>query len=390
ALSLANSEGAALVLDCSGSSLNGQPGDSGIIFVAQASVPAPGRGTGVATGGNPWSVSAPKMPPQATLGTEDYDRIVRLCRQGVKVRMAANLQVEYTSDDTNSYNTIAEIPGTDLKDQIVMIGAHMDSWHSGTGATDNGAGVGCVMEAVRILTALHLQPRRTIRVALWSGEEQGLLGSAAYVREHFAGAAAGGGRGGRGRGAGAGPADPATEAATALAPAAPATPAARGPEWEKLSCYFNLDNGGGRIRGIYGMGNEAAGPLFKKWFEPFADLGAHTVTLGMNGQTDHVSFDNAGLPGFGFIQDNLDYLTRTHHSSADVYDRLQTEDMKVSSTVMAAFLWDAANMDERFPRKPVAPAGGRGGPGGGRGGRGASGAGGGGADQPAQTAPAGG
>jgi hypothetical protein len=366
ALAMAASEGAALILDCS------SQGDSGIIFVASASVPAPGRGGGVATGGSPYSLNAPKIPPQATLATEDFDRIVRMIRLGVKVRMACNFQAEYTTDDPFAYNTIAEIPGTDLKDQIVMIGAHMDSWHSGTGATDNGAGVGGVMEAVRILTALKLQPRRTIRVALWTGEEQGLLGSAAYVREHFttgAPAANRGAAGGRGR-AGAPPTAPAT--ASASAPAAAAN--GRGPEFEKLSVYFNLDNGGGKIRGIYAQGNDAGAVYFRKWLEPFADLGVRTVTLGTNAQTDHVSFDNAGLPGFGFLQDNLDYLTRTHHSSADVYDRLIADDMKVSSTILAAFLWTAANMDERFPRKPA----GRGGAGG-RGGRGA------GPDAPAST-----
>ena len=223
-----------------------------------------------------------------------------------------------------------------------MVGGHMDSWHAGTGATDNGAGVSCAMEAVRILQALNLKPRRTIRVALWTGEEEGLLGSRAYVAQHFgkyelpAGAtpAAGGGGGGFG-----GP-PPGSKLVTT-------------PEYEKLDGYFNLDNGTGKIRGVYLQGNEAVRPLFRQWLMPFRDMGAETLTISNTGGTDHLSFDGIGLPGFQFIQDEIEYDTRTHHSNQDVFDRIQENDMKQASTIMAAFLYNTAMRDEKLPRKPV-------------------------------------
>ena len=237
------------------------------------------------------------------------------------------------------YNTVAEIPGTDLKDEIVMVGAHMDSWHSGTGATDNGAGVAVAMEAVRILKALNLSPRRTIRIALWSGEEQGLLGSRAYVAQHF-------GQLGDG------------QQATALAAlldgrTLPVTPK---PGYEKFQAYFNLDNGTGKIRGIYLQGNEAARPIFRSWLTPFRDMGAQTISIANTGGTDHQSFDAIGLPGFQFIQDEIEYDTRTHHSNQDVYDRIQADDMMQAATIMAAFLYNAATMNEKLPRKSVTVA----------------------------------
>jgi Zn-dependent M28 family amino/carboxypeptidase len=246
------------------------------------------------------------------------------------------------------YNTIAEIPGTDLKDEIVMLGGHMDSWHSGTGATDNGAGVSVAMEAVRIIQTLGLKPRRTIRIALWTGEEQGLLGSRAYVAQHFGkfetptatAPTAGSGNGTNGNGS-----------TTATAPAPKLITM---PEYEKFSSYFNLDNGTGKVRGVYLQGNESARALFRQWLAPFRDMGAATLSISNTGGTDHLSFDAIGLPGFQFIQDEIEYDTRTHHSNQDVFDRIQGDDMKQASTIMAAFVYNAATRDEKLPRKAVA------------------------------------
>jgi Zn-dependent M28 family amino/carboxypeptidase len=243
------------------------------------------------------------------------------------------------------YNTVAELPGSDLKDEIVMLGGHMDSWHAGTGATDNGAGVAVAMEAMRILQALNLKPRRTIRIALWTGEEEGLLGSKAYVAEHFgkletpAPAAAG----------------PGMMAAATVSPAPSAAPGVlvTKPEYERFSSYFNLDNGTGKIRGVYLQGNESVRPLFRQWLTPFRDMGAATLSIANTGGTDHLSFDGIGLPGFQFIQDEIEYDTRTHHSNQDVFDRIQADDMKQAATIMAAFIYDAAMRDEKLPRKPA-------------------------------------
>src|SRR5205085_1992252 len=254
--------------------------------------------------------------------------------------------------DPMGYNTIAEIPGTELKDEIVMLGGHMDSWHSGTGATDNGAGVSVAMEAVRIIQALGLKPRRTIRIALWTGEEQGLLGSRAYVAEHFGTlqnpttsavpATQGASNNSMGGGAGNGNGNGAAAAPVLLKKA----------EYEKLSGYFNLDNGTGKIRGVYLQGNEGIRSLFRQWLMPFRDLGAETLTISNTGGTDHLSFDAIGLPGFQFIQDEVEYDTRTHHSNQDVFDRIQGDDMKQAATIMAAFVYQTAMRDEKLPRKP--------------------------------------
>jgi Zn-dependent M28 family amino/carboxypeptidase len=216
---------------------------------------------------------------------------------------------------------IAEIPGTDpkLKDEIVMLGGHLDSWHTGTGATDNAAGCSVMMEAIRILKTLGVQPRRTIRIGLWSGEEEGLLGSRGYVKKTFA--------------------DPADMKLL--------------PEHEKFSSYFNIDNGTGKIRGIYLQGNAACRDIFQQWLEPFNDLGAKTVTISNTGGTDHQSFDAVGLPGFQFIQDEIEYNNRTHHSNMDVYDHLVPDDLKQIATIVAAFVYDAAQRDEKLPRKPL-------------------------------------
>lgn len=267
---------------------------------------------------------------------------------GEKVTMTIDINVEFQDNDPNSYNTIAEIPGTDKADEIVMLGGHLDSWHGGTGATDNGAGCAVMMEAVRIIQTLGLKPRRTIRIGLWSGEEQGLLGSRAYVRQHFGylgdGTTPQFGGGGGGQNA-------APLALTKL------------PEYDKLSAYYNIDNGTGKIRGVYMQGNEGVRPIFRRWLEAFKDpkwydanstmnMAANTLTLSNTGGTDHLSFDGIGLPGFQFIQDAVEYDTRTHHSNMDVFDRIQADDMKQMSIILAMFVYQTAMMDDKMPRKP--------------------------------------
>jgi hypothetical protein len=263
------------------------------------------------------------MMPQATMASEDYNRLLRMIQQGVKPQMTVKIDAQYHDQDQMGYNTIAEIPGTDpnLKDEIVMLGGHLDSWHASTGATDNAAGCGVVMEAARIIMASGLKPRRTIRVALWSGEEQGLYGSTAYVKQHFG------------------------EMKNAAL--------SKGKDYEKLSAYYNLDNGTGKIRGVYMQGNSAVKPIFEAWLAPFTDLGAATLTISNTGGTDHLPFDAIGLPGFQFIQDQIEYDTRTHHSNQDNYDRLQAEDMKQAATIMAAFVYQTAMMNDKLPRKPA-------------------------------------
>ena len=256
----------------------------------------------------------------------------------------------YHNEDLNSFNILAEIPGTDLKDEIVMLGAHFDSWHSGTGATDNAVGSGVALEAVRILKAIGIQPRRTIRIGLWTGEEQGLLGSKAYVTEQFGRAVAperdaasknGASKDGRAN------KDSNANKDSTTAPDAPANNDAQQPErprtryelkpaQQQVSAYFNLDNGTGKIRGIYMQGNEQVRPIFRAWLQPFADMGASTITPSNTGGTDHLSFDGVGIPGFQFIQDPLEYNTRTHHSNMDVYERVQEDDAKQAAIIMGA------------------------------------------------------
>ena len=321
-------------------------GDGGTIFVAGASVPDQSETRRARNAPRPWSTDAPHILPQVVLAVEQYNRLVRMTQAGEKLKMSVDLRVRFYDDDPMAYNTIAEIPGSDLKDEIVMVGGHMDSWHSGTGATDNGAGVAASMEAVRIIAALGLHPRRTIRIGLWTGEEEGLLGSKAYVAEHFGSFPDGPAAGGATRPGGAD--DSATQPASR-----PARVLVRRGEYDKLCVYFNLDNGTGKIRGVYLQGNEAARPIFRRWLQPFSDLGASTITLSNTGGTDHISFDAIGLPGFQFIQDPVEYFSRTHHSNADVFDRIQGEDLKQASTIMAAFVYQAAMMDDHFPRKPL-------------------------------------
>jgi Zn-dependent M28 family amino/carboxypeptidase len=246
-----------------------------------------------------------------------------MIKNGEKLKMKVNIQTQYHDNDLMGYNTIAEIPGTDpnLKDQIVMLGGHLDSWHSSGGATDNAAGAAVAMEAARILKALDLKPRRTIRVALWSGEEQGLYGSTSYVKKHF------GERIGKQR------------------------TLQKKPNYEKFSAYYNMDNGTGKFRGIYLQGNSAVAPIFRVWLAPFNKMGASTITLKNTGGTDHLPFDRIGLPGFQFIQDEIEYDSRTWHSSQDNYDRLIADDLKQNATIMAAFVYQTAMMDGKIPRK---------------------------------------
>lgn len=323
-LEFCQKEGALVALDAG-------RGDGGTIFIASAAVPQP-QGTPFNERVNAYDAKAPQIVPQVSVAAEQYNRLARMIEDGQKVKVEMALDVAWTRADS-TFNVIAEIPGTDLKDQVVMLGGHLDSWHGGTGATDDGTGVAASMEAVRILEALGIKPRRTIRVALWAAEEEGLIGSRTYVAQHF-GVREGGGMGAMMGGGGG--------------------ELKLKPEHEKVSVYFNHDNGSGKFRGIYLQGNEAARSIFRAWLAPFASMGATTISLQNTGGTDHLSFDGVGLPGFQFIQDPLEYETRTHHSTADVFERVQADDMKQASTIMAAFIYNAAMRDEMFPRKPMA------------------------------------
>jgi carboxypeptidase Q len=269
-----------------------------------------------------WSGVKGMFPQLLVINTtpEDYNKIARLVDSRVPVQLEMDVATEMGGDET-AYNVIAEIPGSDpqLKSEVVMLGGHLDSWYSGTGATDNGAGSAVMMEAVRILKTLNLKPKRTIRIALWSGEEQGLYGSAGYVKKYFG--------------------DPAT---LKLLPAQ-----------ATVSSYFNLDNGTGKIRGIYAQNNEKVQPIFTQWVAPLKELGVTTVSLKNTGATDHIPFDAIGIPGFQFIQDPIEYETRTHHTNMDVYDHLMIDDLKQAATVVAWFAYNAANRPEKLPRKEL-------------------------------------
>ncbi len=328
-------EGVAVLVD------NSSKGSGGTVFVSGASVAAKVPETieeaFSARRSTPWTKgSEDRMVPQMTMASEDYHRLVRMLKQGLKPKMTVDIQAQYHEEDLMGYNTVAEIPGTDptLKDEIVMMGGHLDSWHSAGGATDNAAGSAVGMEAARIIIASGLKPRRTIRVALWSGEEQGLNGSREYVKQQFG----------------------EMKGAPMFGPAAPNAPKpelVKAANYDKLSAYYNLDNGTGRIRGVYLQGNSAVKPIFEAWLQPFHDLDAKWLTLANTGGTDHLSFDRIGLPGFQFIQDEIEYSTRTHHSNQDNFDRLQADDMKQAATIMAAFVYQTAMMDEKIPRKEV-------------------------------------
>jgi hypothetical protein len=278
-------------------------------------------GTVFTTNGAPYAWNAKPVLPCLEMSMEDVNRLTRLLDAKIPARMEMEIDNRMYKTDSTAYNVIAEIPGTDkeLKDEVVMLGAHIDSWHAATGTTDNAAGVAVVMEAVRILKALNVQPRRTIRIALWSGEEQGVLGSKGYVKQHFG--------------------DPVTMQLK--------------PEQERISAYYNLDNGAGRIRGIFAQGNDEVVPIFMDWMKPFEDLGANTVTLRNTGSTDHIPFDALGIPAFQFIQDPLEYGSRTHHSNMDTYDRVNRADLMQAAVIMASFVYNTAMRADMLPRKPL-------------------------------------
>jgi Zn-dependent M28 family amino/carboxypeptidase len=300
--------------------------DEGVLAVLEHGGSTAPRGGGVrGTGGTLFvqsvgnrTVNAPPMPPQIVLAAEHYGMMFRNVEKNIPVTMDLDVESKFYKDDLNAFNVVGEIAGTDKADEVVMIGAHFDSWHTGTGATDNASGSAVMMEAMRILKAAGLPLRRTVRIALWTGEEQGLLGSQAYVREHFA-----------------------VRQSMELKLA-----------YSRFSVYFNVDNGTGQIRGVWTEGNEAVMPIFKAWMQPFKDFGMTTLSPRGTGGTDHTRFDEVGLPGFQFIQDPVEYDTRTHHSNMDVYERIQSKDMMQNAVIIASFVHQAANRDELLPRKP--------------------------------------
>jgi hypothetical protein len=300
-----------------------------------------GGGTVFVQSGGSWKTGETVSVPGITIALEQWDRIARLLEQKKDVELEMQVTNNFSDADPMQFNAVAEIPGTDKKDELVMVGAHLDSWHSGTGATDNGAGSVVMMEVIRILKALEIKPRRTIRICLWSGEEQGLLGSQNYVQQHF------------------GSRPPMDEPDFKGMPTLlrrEAGPVTVKPEQAKVSAYFNVDNGSGKIRGVYLQENAAEAPLFEAWMQPFKDLGMTTLTMRNTGGTDHLSFDAVGIPGFQFIQDPLDYETRTHHSNMDVYDRLQADDLKQAAVIVASFVYNTAMRDAMLPRKPIEKA----------------------------------
>jgi hypothetical protein len=296
--------------------------DAGVAVVI-----TPGAGSlgtvNVSSGGSS-AADAPATLPQVAMAAEHYGRIWRILQKGTPVQLSFDIRNTFYDRSLDSYNILAEIPGTDpaLKDQVVIVGGHFDTWHAGTGATDDNAGSAIMMEVVRILKATGLPLKRTVRIALWAAEEQGLLGSRAYVRNHLA--------------------DPATMELK--------------PEHAKVTGYFNVDNGGGAIRGVYLQENEAIRPVFQAWMEPFKDLGMTTLSIRNTGGTDHLGFDAVGVPGFQFIQDPLDYSTRTHHTNMDVYERIVPADMMKNAVIVASFVYHAANRAEMLPREPLPAA----------------------------------
>ncbi len=295
---------------------------------------------GAALGRTPYIADKRVRVPVVVAAIESYGRLYRLTQAHAPVSVEVDVETRFTGEHEHAFNTVAEILGTDprLRDQVVMLGGHLDSWIAGTGATDNGAGTIVAMEAVRILKALDIKPRRTIRIALWTGEEQGLLGSKGYVTQHF------------------GSLKPSTAPDQMQLPEflrRNVGPLEVKPEQKLISAYFNVDNGSGKIRGIYTQGNAAVEPIFAQWIAPLKDLGMNTLTMRNTGGTDHLSFDAVGIPGFQFIQDDLDYETRTHHSNQDVYEHLQAADLKQIATIEAIFVFNAAQRDQMMPRKPL-------------------------------------
>jgi hypothetical protein len=297
--------------------------DEGVLALLVA-----GRGDGgtvFVQGGGSRDASAPQSLPTISVAAEHYGRIYRTLEKKMPVTVELDIKNTF-HDDPTSFNVVADLPGTDKANELVMLGAHFDSWQGGTGATDNAAGCAVMMEAMRILKQSGLRLRRTVRIGLWGGEEQGLIGSREYVKAHFADRAD-------------------------MVPK---------PDHGRLAGYFNVDNGTGAIRGIYLQGNEAAAPIFEAWMRPFHNIGMSTVTIRDTSGTDHLSYDAVGLPGFQFIQDDVEYDTRTHHSNMDVYERVQAEDMRKNAVIVAAFAYHAANREERLPRKPLPAPQGRG------------------------------
>jgi len=295
---------------------------------------------GATLGRTPYLADKRVKIPVVVAAIESYGRLYRLTQAHAPVSVEIDVETRFTGDHEHGFNTIAEIPGTapKLKEQVVMVGGHLDSWIAGTGATDNGAGTVVAMEVMRILKALDVKPRRTIRVALWTGEEEGIFGSKGYCTIHF------------------GSAKLSTAPDQLQLPEymrRPAGPLEVKPEQKLVSAYFNVDYGAGKVRGVYTQGNAAIAPIFAQWIAPLKDLGVTTITNRTAGGTDHLSFDAVGIPGFQFIQDELDYGARTHHSNEDVYERLQPADLKQIATVEAIFVYNAAQRDQMLPRKPL-------------------------------------
>ena len=319
---LIQTEGAAVVL---------QPSfrDAGTVYVTAATVPYP-PDVPFEQRVQAWDISKPVVTPQAVVAAEQYNRIVRLVARGMPVELEVNIAVRFYDDDPMSYNVIAEMPGTDLKDEVVMLGGCIDSWHAGTGATDNAVGAATALEVIRILQSPGVKPRRTIRIGLWSAEEQGARGSRAYVAAHL------------GR---------------RISPSDGQPGQARfefKPEYEKFDAYFNFDYGTGRIRGVFLQGNEAARPVLRASLGPFNDLGASTLSIAGVGATDHMSFDEIGLPGFQWIRDYMEGNdTRAPHTNMDTYDHDLEDDLKQSAAVAAFVIYDLAMREEKLPRKPL-------------------------------------
>jgi carboxypeptidase Q len=303
-------------------------GDGGTVYVTAATIPAPPE-MPYEQRVKPWDLSKPKIIPQAVVAAEQYNRMIRLAGRDVPVQMEVNIDARFYDQNPMSDNVIGEIPGTDLKDEIVMFGGCLDSWHTGTGATDNAAGAAVALEIIRLFKSLNLKPRRTIRIGLWSAEEQGSFGSRAYVAAHFG--------------------KPANDSKNLSGQ----TSSGFKPEYEKFSGYFNLDYGTGKIRGIYLQGNEAVRPIFREWLAPFKEMGADTLTVSGIGATDHNSFDRIGLPGFQFIRDFMESNPRTAHTNMDLYEHILEDDLKQSAIIAAAFIYQASMRDEKLPRKPL-------------------------------------
>lgn len=293
--------------------------EEGVAAVLRASIGSDGT---VAVAGRPSSrsdrsrVGIENSLPTLSVAAEHYNRIYRILDRDIPVTMEVDIRVLIDDSDPMGYNVIAEIPGTDLAHEVVGIGGHLDTWHTGTGATDNASGVAVALEAMRILKALDVKPRRTIRIFLWSHEEGGLMGSRGYVRNHFGSPEEG-----------------------------------IKPDYDNFSVYFNMDNGTGQFRGMHLQGNTLVTPIFEAWMKPFHDQEVRTLSQFSNEGTDHLSFDQAGLPGFQFLQDRIDYRARTHHFNMDTFDKILPQDLMINAAVMASFAYHAAMRDELIPRK---------------------------------------